>query len=232
MSFHLVLAGVHLVHSRVHSVVHVVSVMLVNLVVELVHHVLVALLHHLFFLVHPPIHTVVHVVLYVVIVDLVHLVVAVVGLLLWLGHHIHHLLVPGHHLMVVVLVFGGDIVLKAWLGLTLEHSVLVVHVPPGLVLALEHALVVVQVVQAFIQVPHVLIPFVACLVLLNQPIDHVVTCRMEHVKHVILHIALCANYLATLLASCMVPTRHAVVHATVMRNPVLIPPVDIPVLCH
>jgi len=212
--------------------VNLVDVLVPSLVVELVHHVLVALLHHLFFLVHPPIHTVVHVVLHVVIVDLVHLVIAVVGLLLWLGHHIHHLLVPGHHLMVVVLVFGGDIVLKAWLGLTLEHSVLVVHVPPGLVLALEHALVVVQVVQAFIQVPHVLIPQVACLVLLNQPIDHVVTCRMEHVKHVVLHIALCANYLAILLASCMVPTRHAVVHATVMRNPVLIPPVDIPVLRH
>merc|ERR1712038_2040531 len=145
---HLVPAGVHLVHAGVHLVVHVVLVHLVgvHLVVHVVSVVLVMLVHHLVVVVHPSIHTVVHVVLHALVVPLVHVVVhAVVHLvgLLWADHHIHHLLVPGH---LAVVVLGDDVVLKAGIGLALEHPVLVVHVdlavvhvPPGLVLALQHA---------------------------------------------------------------------------------------------
>jgi len=194
--FHLVPAGFHLVPAGfhlVHAVVHVVSVVLVMLVHDLV----VALLHHLVVAVHPSIHTVVHVVLHVLAVPLVHVVVhAVVDLvgLFWADHHIHHLLVPGH---LVVVVLGSDVVLKARLSLALEHPVLVVvkpavnhlavvHVPPGFVLALEHALVAVDVVHASILAPHVL-SLVAVLSLLHHAVKRVITVLVHHLVAPLVH---------------------------------------------
>merc|ERR1711931_408138 len=182
---HLVHAGVHLVHAGVHLVVHVVSVALVMLV------------HHLVVAVHPSIHTVVNVVLHALVVPLVHVVVhAVVDLvgLFWADHHIHHLLVPGH---LAVVVLSSDVVLKARLSLALEHPVLVVvkpvvhhlavvHVPPGLVLALEHALVAVDVVHASILAPHVL-SLVAVLALLHHAVKRIVTALVHHLVAPLVH---------------------------------------------
>merc|ERR1711963_1008090 len=196
------------VHAAVEAVVH-------HLVP--VHAAVKTVVHHLV-----PVHAAVHVVLVHAVIHLIHLVharVHVVPLVHAVVHLVHAvgLLGVDNHLAVVVgRVLGSDIVLEAAVSLTLEHpALLVVHHPPGLILTLEHALIAVHVVAAFLLPPGNVVPHVAVLALLHHAIKHVaLTAHLVDLVHAVLfHVVLHAVSVNLVHAAVhLVPLVHTAVH--------------------
>merc|ERR1711973_455420 len=226
----------HVVHPVVHVVLHPAVKMVVHHLVP-VHAAVEAVVHHLV-----PVHAAVHVVLVHAVIHLVHLVHAVIHLIhlvharvhvVPLVHAVVHLVhavgllgVDNHLAVVVGRVLGSDIVLEAAVSLTLEHpALLVVHHPPGLILTLEHALIAVHVVAAFLLPPGNVVPHVAVLALLHHAIKHVpLTAHLVPMVHAVLfHGVLHAVSVNLVHAAVhLVPPVHVhLVHAAVH----LVPPV-------
>merc|ERR1719300_1249718 len=244
----------HVVHPVVHVPVHAAVEAVVHHLVP-VHAAVKTVVHHLV-----PVHAAVHVVLVHAVIHLVHLVHAAVHLI-HLVHAVVHLVPLAHarvhlvplvhavvhlvhavgllgvdnHLAVVVgRVLGSDIVLEAAFGLTLEHpALLVVHHPPGLILTLEHALIAVHIVAAFLLPPDNEVPHVAVLALLHHAIKNVaLTAHLVDLVHAVLfHVVLHAVSVNLVDAAAhLVPPVHVhLVHAAPWGVHVLVHLAHVPV---